>query len=203
MKSNNNGFTIVELMIATTVFSTVLLLCTFGLMEIGKTYYKGSTIARTQNVARQIVTTLSEAVQYGSSEPTFTGTPPNEVVASILTASNGVFCIGDSRFTYSSAVANGTSNGLVIDNKPPGSCVASAISNGKQLLGTNMRLTRFQILKNGGNYNIIVKVTYGDTDLINLVDVSQPVYGSCNGGRGSQFCAASQLETTVHRRLSS
>ena len=60
---DQSGFTLLELMIATTIFSVILLLCTVGLIQIGKTYYKGSAIVRTQNVARDITDNITQAIQ--------------------------------------------------------------------------------------------------------------------------------------------
>jgi prepilin-type N-terminal cleavage/methylation domain-containing protein len=41
--SNRSGFTIIELMIATAVFSVVLLLCATALVTIGNMYRRGIT----------------------------------------------------------------------------------------------------------------------------------------------------------------
>lgn len=62
-KANQKGFTIIELIIATTVFSVVLLLCTFGLMQIGNVYYRGITSTRTQNVTRNIIDMVSQDIE--------------------------------------------------------------------------------------------------------------------------------------------
>jgi hypothetical protein len=70
-----------------------------------------------------------------------------------------------------------------------------------------MRLSELSITQSGDNYNVAIKITYGDDDLI--VDNSNNKAGDstfvtaqarCGGGVGSQFCASSQLETTVQRR---
>src|SRR3990172_9120101 len=58
------GFTIVELMIATTIFSVILLIVTFGMLQIGRTYYKGITLTKTQNAARSIIDTISQDIQF-------------------------------------------------------------------------------------------------------------------------------------------
>lgn len=66
---NAQGFTLVELMIATALFSSILLLITFGLLSIGQNYYKGKNSARTQDVARRVIDEISQAIQFGDAAP--------------------------------------------------------------------------------------------------------------------------------------
>lgn len=69
VRSNEKGFTLLELMIATTIFSVILLLLTFGLLNIGKNYFKGKNSARTQEVARRVMDDISQAIRYGERSP--------------------------------------------------------------------------------------------------------------------------------------
>src|SRR5690606_22524615 len=85
--SGQKGFTIVELMIATSVFSVVLLLCTYGLLAIGRSYYKGVTISRTQETARLIVDDVAEAIQFNGG-------------AVVLNPAGRMYCIGSRRYSY-------------------------------------------------------------------------------------------------------
>lgn len=187
---DQSGFTLLELMIATTIFSVILLLCTVGLIQIGKTYYKGSAIVRTQNVARDITDNITQAIQYGSTPPKLEDA--NGVIAP--SAAN-VFCIGRSRYSYQiDAIVSDTVRGLVVDDWT-GSCTAQGgtlATGSKELLGEGMRLTRLSILRQGEDYLVAVKVTAGPLDQSNTD-------GSCKAN--SQFCANSELQTTVHRRV--
>lgn len=58
------GFTIIELMISTVVFSLVLLAASAAIIQIGKKYYKGITNARTQEVARSTVDEIAQSLQF-------------------------------------------------------------------------------------------------------------------------------------------
>src|SRR5437667_5654433 len=72
-----SGFTIIELMIATVIFSVVLLLITAGIMQVARVYYKGVTEANTQSTARSIVDTISQAIQFdGGNITTVAGVSP-------------------------------------------------------------------------------------------------------------------------------
>lgn len=206
---NNHGFTILELMIATTVFSFILLLCTAGIIQIGRTYYKGATLVRAQNVARDVMDNISQAIQFGGSDPT----PVNG--NTVAPDSSGVFCVGANRYTYKiNQEVSGSNHGLIVDNAPALCTSQGAVltSSSQELLGENMRLSQLSITKTGNDYDIIIKIAYGADDLI--VDNASPIkhtandvafnsdQAHCKGGVGDQFCSTAQLETTVHRRLS-
>ncbi|NBU34262.1 hypothetical protein EB118_16100 [bacterium] len=109
MKKHTNGFTIIELMFATTTFSVVLLLCLTGVIQIGRMYYKGLTTSQTQQTARSLLDELTQSIQLSGSNITATrnlsgGTAPIgpsiAAVTSPTTGTTGFFCIGTTRYTY-------------------------------------------------------------------------------------------------------
>ena len=63
-KTKNSGFTIIELMIATSVFAVVLVVAASGILAIGMLYYKGVTSSRTQEAARSISNTIANTIQF-------------------------------------------------------------------------------------------------------------------------------------------
>lgn len=86
---------------------------------------------------------------------------------------------------------------------------ASGLSGGYEMMPEHTRLTRFEIDKNPNDpsiYDIDVWMAYGDGDLVNIEDLtgsnsSNPGYITCNGGQGTQFCAVSEISTTVTGRV--
>src|SRR3989338_4615433 len=92
MHKKDSGFTIIELMIATTVFSLVLLLCTFGLLQVARVYYKGVTGAKVQEALRNVTDNITRVIQFsgGSVVP-----PP----ANTTGGTPFVFCIDDQRYS--------------------------------------------------------------------------------------------------------
>lgn len=111
MHKNKQGFTIVELLFSTAVFSAVLLLCLAALVQIGRLYYKGVTTSQTQQAARGVLDELSQSMQFSGANiqsPTFPdGTvlpvpfgPQINVSGSITAGAVGYFCIGNIRYTY-------------------------------------------------------------------------------------------------------
>jgi len=189
--TNSQGFTILELMIATTVFSVILLISTIGIVYVGRIYYKGKTIIRTQNVTRSVTDSISQSIQYGGSDAI--GTLPD--IPAVIPVTGATFCIGNSKYTYSPNRVTSTTFGLILDaNNSSGCTPASVAAGGKELLGDGMRLTRFIITKSStSDYTIKISVGYGADDVL--------VGGKCVLGAGGQFCATSILDTTVRRRL--
>jgi prepilin-type N-terminal cleavage/methylation domain-containing protein len=187
MSVNNKGFTILELLIATSVFSVILLLCTFGLIQVGKSYYKGVALTRTQNVARNVMGTLTQSIQ-------FSGDDPRGPLPRGSGPTPGSFCFGSLRYQYKLNSKVGTSGGYALRTSD---CTQDAL-NAKQteLLGKGMSLQTFSVqpvVNDPNSYTISIKILYGDTDQLDN--------GNCKSGAGSQFCATASLNTIVHRRI--
>lgn len=188
--TKHGGFTIIELMIATLVFSVILMVVTFGLLQIGRTYYKGVTMSKTQAAARRIMDSVSQDIQYTS------GTFRNS------TTMGEAVCIGSRRYNINlGSQLTAANNVLYVDNNSASDCARDSFNAGDgdtELLEPNMRVTKFAVNSLSGNlYNIVIRVVYGDTDLL-----VPPANDTCkNTQAGTQFCAVSELNTTVQRRV--
>ena len=97
ISNNQKGFTIIELMIASVVFSIVLLGASAALIQIGKMYYKGVISSRTQNAARVLIDDISRGVQFEGDEVIIGDT---NLVEEVNGVSKGAFCIGQTRYTF-------------------------------------------------------------------------------------------------------
>lgn len=198
------GFTIIELMVATAVFSSVLLLCTTGLIQIGRTYYKGLISSQTQNTSRSIIDFLTQAIQTSTT------------AAATYTPGTGYpyVCIGDTRITYSldkklvdsSPGSSETLHAMVADIAPSCGALtagqdlsAASVSAGSiELLNANTRITEFKIEPLAGTSlsQVTVRIVYGD------IEAYDSGTNQCfSNKQGGQFCATSRLVTTVQRRL--
>ena len=207
---SQRGFTIVELMISTAVFSTILLVVLTAVTQIGRMYYKGITTAKTQETTRLLVDRISQEIQYS---------PANFVPIYAKSGDKNVRCIGNSRFFYVLNQKKTSANyGLWSDDSAAGSpvCVDSAASaalstqviptvspavNPRELLSENMRIVKFDITGSGNLYTVSIRVVYGEDDLIEVPggDISQ---STCKGATvGTQFCGVSELTVTVNKRL--
>lgn len=220
-KRNNrqSGFTIVELMIATAVFSMVLLLLAVAITQVGRAYYRGSIINRVQNTTRSIIDEISQAIQFSSGMVvTKSGTVPHEGEEFPIT----VYCIDDVRYTFITGRALGSDPQSQIPHvlwrDTAGDCRADdeyvanlaadgqITATGQELLGENMRLSEFKICQSGesgceataGSWFVRIAVAYGDDEGFE----DEGTFKMCKSTQfGGQFCAVSEMATGVTKRL--
>lgn len=193
------GFTIVELMIATVVFSSILIVVAAGIVQFTNSYYRGVHASSTQNAARSLTDAVSQAVQFGSAD---------------VSDGLNVFCAGGQNFTISAgALYDGASNSGGARMSPQTVGCAATASNGKQFLSRNMRITTARLTGSlGGVYSFTVTVAYGENDLLcagsctstpptnaELVAAGDNI--SCKPGKGSQYCAVSTIRTSIKKRV--
>ena len=213
-----NGFTIIELLIATVIFSVILLMATSGVIRIGQMYYKGITEAKTQDASRRISEELSRAVQFSDNEKTNVDNAGDPYLK--------IFCFGDTRYTANLDKLYvdrgiGTGTGLVAERLATGSpcgCAGGCVETAQQLLGHNMRLLKLDISQIAAGQNawrVDLRVAYGENDLLTHYDdlgnllpgdpdvrLSNLNNAACKSGiSGGSFCAVSQLDTVVKKRL--
>lgn len=184
------GFTIIELMIATAVLSTILVLVTVVMVNIGTLYYKGINQARVQDDVRTISDDIIKNIQLSDQSPIGPVSVPG-------VTNSYAYCVGPVRYTYVLGVqishqAPGTPSTyyqvLWRDTNPtPGSCptqvdptnpsspqvnltdsnLASddSINQGQEMITSNSRLTQFSMTTNSPS-TVMVGVAYGDDDLL-------------------------------------
>ncbi|HSX34132.1 MAG TPA: prepilin-type N-terminal cleavage/methylation domain-containing protein [Candidatus Saccharimonadales bacterium] len=198
------GFTIVELMMATLVFSVILLMVTIGVLQVNRVYYKGVTETNTQNTARGIMDTISQAIQFNGGTVGPLPTP-----ASPTPGTTYYVCVNNQQFIYrqgfqlvSGSPGTHQTNQAFLQKAITGACGTPASPlTGRELLSPNMRLSNLQVTRIGTSnlYKVQVTVTYGDDDVMTNPTSLSPV---CKGIRaGNQFCSVSTLSTVVEKRI--
>lgn len=214
VETAEKGFTIVELLVATLVFSIVLVLITIGVIQFNKQYYRGVTEANTQTAARTLMNDISQAIQFSG-----------DTVTSPIGSTGAVkgICIGNQRYSYlpgwqlvdgsADTSKHQTKHAVVRDT--PGSCGGlsaqdfSGAVSGTELLGPHMRISKLDVKQVSGSsdlYAITIRIAYGDDDLLYSPsgDGSGPAApdAKCHyGWAGTQFCAVAELSTTVQKRV--
>lgn len=217
-KSKEAGFTIIELMIATAVLSTIILLVTFLMININNLYYKGINQSRVQDNARSIVDDVASHLQLSNHSPAsgsaiYPGPSNGDTVRA--------YCIDNVRYSYAlgAEIGNAPSSGV---NPVPlphvlwrdtissgGTCTPADLtqsnpsattggSDGVELIAAKSRLATFSINPVTSPYTITVGVAYGDDDLLNNPSSANPL---CKGGTSNQFCATARLQVTTTKRL--
>lgn len=224
--SNQRGFTIVELMIATSVLSVMLILVTIIMISIGNLYYKGINQARIQENVRNITTDVSNNLQLSNSIPQNKDTL---AVGGGTISGVSAYCIGTTRYTYVIDAQIGhqiyapsppgpsgpnfqhilwrdtitsASNCYIADLRVPDPSHLTDVggvdaTNGAELIAPNSRLTSFTILPLSSPYGLSISVAYGDDDLLNHNGFSS----TCMAITGNRFCSTARLTTTVVQRL--
>jgi prepilin-type N-terminal cleavage/methylation domain-containing protein len=219
---SEKGFTLIEFMIATAVFSTILLVITGAILYMNRSYQKSMYASRTQAATSNLVDTIAQSVRFSS-------TP----IVELAPTSDGTegFCIGNRQFLYvkykqlgGETEGSKAQNVFVSRLNDSSTCqaitpiVASVVPGTKELLGRGMRLVNLNIDRSRlPIISITAKVIYGDNE--SLCD--EAVANSCQGsvqlegnqlktpnlkcrygkGSGSEFCAVSELTTTTYQRL--
>lgn len=211
-KRSQSGFTIVELMIATMIFSMVLLLCAFAIVHIGRMYYKGVITNRTQDTARKITDDIVRAIQFGSKDEGFYKVGLQDENDD---ESDQSMCLGDIRYTFNKYKSLGDgdnqSRHVVWKDRINSSegCDPVDLSqeeptagrNGVELLGQNMRAVELDVRGDeaSNSWQVTVVVAYGDDEGLFEDDSNLTVCKGVNAG--GQFCAVSSITTTVAKRL--
>lgn len=200
-RRDRRGFTIIELMIATVVFSLVLLIIMGAIIQFGRIYYKGVIQSRTQERTRAISEDIARHIQFGKN----VGETPE------IPTTAGFFCAGGRGYTYRLGQERiGNQHGLVATNtcaNYAGMSVGALSPGATEMLGERMQLTKLSVRQVDGiadQYTISVRVVYGtDNDFEGTPanpdgDPTMPCKSIALGG---QFCAVSELTTTVTKRL--
>jgi hypothetical protein len=203
--NTQSGFTVVELLIATTVFSAVLLLMTVGIIQVTNTFFKGTNDANVQRVSSSVLGTISQAIQFDGGAVTQTTSPAGDTL-----------CVGNTQqFSYwpgfqlepTANIAKHQRKAAFVENT--GRCTGTPSPTGRELLTDNMRVSDLSLtcLSNcssptseGVLWRIELRLVYGDDNL--LTPSPTATNATCKGAEsGEQFCAVSDTTTAVSERV--
>ena len=199
-KNRQKGFTIIELMIAISVFAAAVVLITMGVLLISRQYQQGSTRTKLESANREVHQTFTQAVQFAN------GTyQTNSVVYAGYTAS----CIGTKRFIYGSQPTlpydeskyNSLNPGLYIDSVDNKTCPnTSNPKAGTNLLPPGAKVVQFDF--DDVQKKFTTKFVSSPGDLLDYGTL--PEYNiKCNSGiAGREFCAVVQLTSSAIQRVS-
>lgn len=225
---NNSGFTVIELLIATTVFSILLLLALAGFLQIGQLFYKGVNITRTSDAGKQVVSSIKADISFdnGDSAIGVSSNYPVTVMESGVpkTYERYYFCSGSNRYSFvrgklldSEEAANELNGatpsytwskfGLLKERLSTPGCpnpyTDSPIvaTNTTELLGDNMRLSDLTINPVLNTlYTLNVRIAYGIDEV--LTSPPNAVDAKCQSGANySRYCFVTQFRTTVRKGL--
>lgn len=188
------GFTIVELMIATVVFSIVLLVCMASLIQIGRMFYKGITLTRANEVMRSSIEDITGDLK-------ITGAPTiihDGSITKVCTLHHGYYFEQGKMY-------DGTpgSIGLIRqDDISTTGCQNASLTNStaSQLLDLNMRISDLDFNCSIASHicDVTAYIAYGDDELLGGTSAATGTAPTCISDlSSSQFCATAQLKTSV------
>lgn len=210
-KSNDSaGFTIIELLIATLIFSIVLVVILAAFVQISRLFYKGVNMSNLQNDARTVTQDIADDIQFAQNPPTFVKANSSGI---------GYFCIGLHRYKYHLRyqVGSSTNDNFGILRETVSSAAGCTLSapgtDPEELLGNDMQLNYINNLAdsctNGRCLVHVHVIFYGGTSQ-GLFSTSDSSYSGdpwnapdaeCTGSlTDSQYCATADYERTVLQR---
>ena len=191
MRSSEDGFTIIELLIATAVFSIILIISSTTLIGISQTYIRGSVEDETQQTARTVLSDISQDLEFNDPNGIITPTSYNTGNDEFY------FCAGNDVYVYrldkkltNTATAETPSTGIspwVLIRYESSSCpiaitAAPSVSvpasgdfssdpGYEELLSANQRLGQLSLTPSTSSsgtisYTINIIVANGDNDLL-------------------------------------
>jgi prepilin-type N-terminal cleavage/methylation domain-containing protein len=182
LSKKQEGFTIIELLIATSVLAVILVIVTLILISISGLYDKGVHLSTIQDNTRDTIEEIGQDIQLTNG--TFTiGSDSGQISGFPAGAHSQAFCIGDTRYTYVLGYAEGTgyestsdtpliNHVLWRDNQAqdPNSCQALSLNqsnpdtsdtipgnstNGVELVAPGTRLTNLSVIQNPNGAYVI------------------------------------------------
>jgi prepilin-type N-terminal cleavage/methylation domain-containing protein len=247
-----SGFTIVELMIALSVFAVTLLLSTTVIITIGRLYTKGVSSANLQDATRSVLNDITSTLEFSDEQPaacTPSSPIPITCSANQITSAHPdhsamiiyAYCIGTTRYSYTldtqavdspqgtqsyhalwkdKMATNANCYPLNIAQTTPSvagspSAQASVANSGHELAPLRSRITRFYVepqSADGSRYAVDLWLAAGEDDLLTTNTTGASCtsgtgsstcagYATCQSSTGQQYCASTQLSTTITRRL--
>jgi prepilin-type N-terminal cleavage/methylation domain-containing protein len=194
-RTNQRGFTIVELMIAISVFAVAMILVTAGVIVIGRQYQQGTNRVKLESATREVHQNVTDAIKFAGEE---IENPPD--IGSWRST-----CIGNQQYVYaatpdplSQAAYNGLNRGLFVQTKPTGPCTTVLSGDSKNLLPENAVVLKFSV----GGDQVSTVFAAADGDLLNLTSPQTPDDVVCRANiAGKEFCAVVKLDSTALRRV--
>jgi prepilin-type N-terminal cleavage/methylation domain-containing protein len=197
------GFTIIELMIAISVFSVAIILITMGVLVISRQYQQASNRVKLESASREIHQQIAQSIQFSV----------ENVLVSAASGGWRSLCTGSQRYTYGSPLAsytttsyNSLKSGLYSDQGAIGVCTVptggdAAITALPNLLPSDAKVLEFTY--SGTSNTLKSRFVSSSTDLLSVTAAATPVDSIvCKSAAvGREYCAVVQLTSSAARRV--
>lgn len=206
-KLGKKGFTIIEVLIASMVFTTVLLLCMEGITRIAKVYIKNASISKTNEFAKAFTEEITQQIKYGSSVPVYFKNSNNRLIcvggmAYVVKINRKIDDNQDVKKRRDDGCNNFKDNGFFDDPE----AVSIAPPRSRILIFDFEEYVNNEIPV---KYKLDIRIALGDGDLMvdnsgknaNEDDVILDQLKCKSGIAGSEFCSVITLTTVATRRI--
>jgi prepilin-type N-terminal cleavage/methylation domain-containing protein len=220
-KKAQMGFTILELMIAISVFTIAIVLVTTGVIAVGRYYQQGASKAKLLTAAREIHSQFTQDVQYSATDITQTTV---NIIDTQYGGSYNAVCMGSTRYLISTD--NGLSGqtktdyGRFISDNNGQVCGSISLNAPQQPLpegssgsydsnqALDAKVVTFQITPSAPSiYTLTTRFVIGSKSMFSGstsdVGATEGDYTqSCQSNiLGSEFCAVVTMTSTVARKV--
>ena len=189
-KIKSQGFTIVEVLIATTIFSFAFGIITVGFIEIAQLYQQGVSIRTTQQSSKFILEEIVRTSRVASSIVT----TPDSLLLRYPKPSSGdsdrLTAVTETLYCFDS-----NNNNLILRyNNPTADCSSLSVSDGENMLEGEVVLLDYSLGSLGlRSAKIEIVLGTGPDDLIEATN-------ECKDEAGRQYCAVSTVYASVTAR---
>lgn len=195
-KQSRKGFTIIELMIAISIFAAAMTLVLAGVIFIARQYQQASNRVALEDASRNVHQQVLQSIQ-------FSGIDTESATSGSYTAT----CVGNIMYVYGARAANGAviansadytaqAEGLFVKDNL-NSCNSADVStaNARNILPTGAKVAGFSVSAAGA---VSTQFAKAPTDLLsfNAGEVT------CNTTiTGREYCATVKLDSAAARRV--
>lgn len=181
------GFTIVEVMIAVMVFSSVSLLTVMVVMGMARQYQKGAYSVQLNDASRTIHQDIHDSTAYGGA-------------LTIGVDNNGkdFICAGRTMYYWQLSANNSITYGLYKKDLGTDSCIAASATGGLNILPKNGFVSEFAVTTFNDIQEIKTRFNVGEADMYqNTVNFSECLPTL----RGGDFCSVVNYNSSVMPRI--
>lgn len=208
LRANNKGFTIVELLISMAFFSFLLLMVTYGFVQINRSYTRGVTTKTIQETARNVVEDITRGVRATDGDFDF-----------VVGVDGGYhMCITDTRYIWNMHEDDGTPTGdtiyaptaekyedtggeiVMVKARDGRGCADPVNESDAEVILDSRAAVQFLSFQPVGDNSYALSITVSTKK---AVDGDLEIFGSnarCKVQIGDQFCDVAKLDTVVQTR---
>lgn len=197
---NKKGFTIIEIMIAISVFSMAIMLVMAVVIGMGKQYQKASYTTQLNSASRSIHDEIAKDINYGSIVPSVQPPSSTDNLRWMCLSNNVMYAwynSVDGNIQY--GLFKGQSPNCTVSSLAPAEAEAVINSSGTNLLPANSFVKSIEINSAGGNtYTVKTDFRSGTQDMFAGNSISNECLPTLRGG---DFCSVVQYNNSVRQRL--